>query len=309
MKCLIYNKFVKNILERKLIITAAKGMKDILPDESYSWHIFEENAKKILGDYFYQEIRTPIIERSNLFHRSVGELTEVSKQTYKLDNRGEYSISLRPEGTAGCVRSIIEHNLLRNEKIQKIWYMGPMFRYERPQKGRYRQFHQLGVEVFGNSHISQEVELINIFWRLLKSLGLSDFVKLEINSLGNAKEQNTFKQHLLKFLKPFEVNLDDISKNSLLKNPLRILDTKNEYLKGILKNAPKILDFIDMKSKENFNILYRYLKTNRIPVKINQNLVRGLDYYSGNVFEWVTDMVGSQNSICGGGRYDHLVSS
>lgn len=286
-----------------------RGMNDILPNEVYKWQFFEDLMKHTLCNYGYREIRLPILEKSELFHRSVGESTDiVEKETYNFIDRNGDSLTLRPEGTVGCVRAIIENSLVRHNQLQKIWYMGPMFRYERPQKGRYRQFYQLGVEVYGNDHVIQEAEILSLTWNLWKNLGLDSHVTLELNSLGTLENHTTYVKALTNYLIPLRDKLDEDSQRRLSKNPLRILDSKNESTQKLLNGAPIFSDFIDRDIKHNFNLLVKYLKKLEIPVKINSRLVRGLDYYCNTVFEWVTDKLGAKNAICAGGRYDTLVN-
>ena len=288
-------------------IQAIRGMNDILPAEIACWHHFEAKIKKLLKSYGYREIRLPVIEKSELFHRSVGTGTDiVDKETYDFEDRNGEALTLRPEGTAGCVRAMIEHGLLYNQ-TQKLWYLGPMYRYERPQKGRYRQFYQLGVEVYGNEHIAQDAELIMLTWRLWQQLKLAQHVTLQINNLGTFENRKAYQKALVQYLTPLKEALDSDSRIRLEKNPLRILDSKNEKTRALLKDAPLLEDFIEPKSKADFQALYRYLEDAGIPVSVNGQLVRGLDYYSHTVFEWVTDRLGAQGTICAGGRYNRLV--
>ncbi|WP_119343984.1 histidine--tRNA ligase [Facilibium subflavum] len=288
-------------------IQAVRGMNDILPEEIGYWHYFEDIVKQLLASYGYSEIRLPIIEKSQLFHRGVGSGTDiVEKETYDFTDRSDEALTLRPEGTAGCVRAMIEHGLLRNQ-LQKLWYLGPMFRYERPQKGRYRQFYQFGVEVYGSDHISQDAELLSLTWRLWQKLKLNEYVTLQINNLGSNEDRQAYIDALVEYLTPLKDQLDADSQRRLTKNPLRILDTKDENTKTLLINAPKMEDFINTSSQSQFLALYHYLTSIGIPVEVNPYLVRGLDYYSDTVFEWVTDKLGAQGTICAGGRYDKLV--
>ncbi len=289
-------------------IQAVRGMNDILPDDIYKWQYFENAVKSTLKSYGYQEIRLPIVEKRELFHRGVGAGTDiVEKETYDFTDRNGEALTLRPEGTAGCVRAMIEHGLLRNQ-IQKVWYTGPMFRYERPQKGRYRQFYQLGVEVYGCDHIAQDAELLSLTWQLWQALGLQTHVVLELNNLGTLENRRSYVKALVDYLTPIQDQLDEDSKRRLTKNPLRILDSKNEQTQKLLDSAPNLHDFIDAEIQQSFTSLISYLKTLNIPVKINPRLVRGIDYYSHSVFEWVTDQLGAQGTICAGGRYNSLVS-
>ncbi|WP_119328228.1 histidine--tRNA ligase [Cysteiniphilum halobium] len=289
-------------------IQAVRGMNDILPRDIYKWHFFESAIKQTLHNYGYQEIRLPIIEKSELFHRGVGAGTDiVEKETYDFSDRNNEALTLRPEGTAGCVRAMIEHGLLRNQ-IQKVWYTGAMFRYERPQKGRYRQFYQLGVEVYGNNHIAQDAEVLSLSWQLWQALGLNTHVTLELNNLGSTQNRSNYVKALVNYLTPLKDQLDEDSQRRLGKNPLRILDSKNENTQQLLDNAPDLHDFIDEEIKQDFNTLINYLSALNIPYRVNTRLVRGIDYYCNTVFEWVTDKLGAQGTICAGGRYDSLVS-
>ena len=283
-------------------------MHDVLPSNIGKWHYLEEVIKNLLLQYGYQEIRLPIIEKTELFYRGVGQLTDiVQKETYNFKSFGDENLTLRPEGTASCVRAIIEHGLLRDQ-LQKLWYMGPMFRYERPQKGRYRQFYQLGIEVYGSDCISHDAELLTLTWRLWQKLKLDKYLMLEINNLGSQKERTHYKKSLAAYLKPWEKQLDPDSQKKLYTNTLRILDSKNEQTKKILRNAPKLSEFITEHSQAGFRRLLEYVTAKNIPMRINHHLVRGLDYYTDTVFEWVTDQLGTQKAICAGGRYNNLVS-
>ncbi|MFZ9035825.1 MAG: histidine--tRNA ligase [Francisellaceae bacterium] len=290
-------------------LQAVRGMNDILPDEIGNWHYFESMVIELLKQFNYHEIRMPIVEKSELFHRGVGEGTDiVEKETYDFLDRNGESLTLRPEGTASCVRAMIEHGMLRNQQ-QKLFYIGPMYRHERPQKGRYRQFYQLGVEVYGASHIAADAELITLNWQLWQKLGLVDHVKLEINNLGTAKERQDYTKALVEYLTPLNGQLDKDSQRRLGKNPLRILDSKNEQTRKLLQNAPVFDDYLSEASKADFAELCNYLKSSTIPFTINPHLVRGIDYYTNTVFEWTTDKLGAQGTICAGGRYDGLVTS
>ncbi len=289
-------------------IQAVRGMNDILPSEIHKWHYFENIVKNSLQQYGYQEIRLPIVEKSELFHRGIGSGTDiVEKETYDFTDRNDEALTLRPEGTAGCVRAMIEHGLLRNQ-IQKVWYNGPMFRYERPQKGRYRQFYQLGVEVYGAESISQDAELLSLIWQLWQALGLNRHVTLELNNLGTTENRIQYVNALVDYLTPLKEQLDQDSQRRLTKNPLRILDSKNEHTQKLLNNAPNLNDFIDKDIQAEFIHLVHYLKNLGIPIKVTSRLVRGIDYYSHTVFEWITDKLGAQGTICAGGRYNTLVS-
>jgi len=288
-------------------IQSIRGFNDILPQDTYKCHYVENAIKSILNEYNYAEIRLPILEKSDLFHRSVGESSDiVSKETYDFCDRSGENITMRPEGTAGCVRSVVENGMLRGQ-IQKLWYLGPMFRYERPQKGRYRQFYQLGVEIYGLEAGSIDLELLTICFKLWQNLGLKKYVSLEINNLGTLKAREQYTQKLVEYLKPFESELDDDSQKRLTKNPMRILDSKNKNTQKIVANAPKINDYLDEKSIQDFEMVKEYLDALGINYRVNSSLVRGLDYYSGLVFEWVTNKLGAQSAVCAGGRYDNLV--
>lgn len=291
-------------------LTIIRGFNDILPEQSCKWQFLESKIKSLLNKYHYNETRLPILEKSELFHRSVGESSDiVSKETYDFHDRSGDSLTLRPEGTAGCVRMVVENSLTNRGQTQKLWYCGPMFRYERPQKGRYRQFYQLGVEAYGFDGIAIDLEILSIAWNLFKDLEISEHVTLELNSLGSSLNRQQYVQALLDYLKPYYEQLDDDSIKRLDKNPLRILDSKVEKTQEILKNAPKLIDFIDEDLTVRFNQTCEYLEALGVSYKINENLVRGLDYYSGLVFEWTTDKLGSQSAICAGGRYDSLVEN
>lgn len=282
-------------------------MNDVLPDASPMWRFIERNFIDCLLSYGYQEIRFPIVESTPLFKRTLGEVTDiVEKEMYTFDDLNGDSLTLRPEGTAGCVRACLEHGLLYNQQ-QKLWYMGPMFRHERPQKGRYRQFHQFGVEAFGIPGSSIELELISISLRLWQKLGLADYVTLQINTLGELSERQHYKTVLIQYLNEHFEELDADSKKRLHRNPLRILDSKNPDLQQLIANAPKLMDVLGDKSRLHFQSFCAGLDLLGIPYKINPFLVRGLDYYGHTVFEWVTEHLGSQATVCAGGRYDILV--
>lgn len=287
---------------------ALRGMNDILPEEVCYWNLLENCFYHLTQQYGYLPIRLPIVESTDLFLRSIGEVTDiVEKEMYSFEDRHESrSISLRPEGTAGCVRAAIEHGLIYN-KVQKLWYSGPLFRHERPQKGRYRQFHQLGMEAFGFSGPEIEAELLMLIARLWKQLNISDFVKLEINSLGSLAARAKYRAALVDYLNQNRSMLDEDSIRRLELNPLRILDSKNPALQSLITEAPSLLDYLDEHSKTHFETLLNYLNKNNISYTLNTRLVRGLDYYSDTVFEWVTPHLGAQATICAGGRYDGLV--
>ncbi len=288
-------------------IQAVRGMNDVLPDKTSLWRKIEDTFITCLARYGYQEIRFPLVENTQLFKRTIGEVTDiVEKEMYTFNDLNGDSITLRPEGTAGCVRACLEHGLLHNQQ-QKLWYMGPMFRHERPQKGRYRQFTQLGVEAFGFSGPYIELELISLCRKFWSQLGFSDLVQLQVNTLGELEERQRYKTILIEYLNDHAEQLDEDSKRRLTRNPLRILDSKNPEMQQLIANAPKLIDVLEGKSKEHFELLCNGLDALQIPYVINPVLVRGLDYYGHTVFEWVTDRLGSQATICAGGRYDILV--
>lgn len=288
-------------------LQAIKGMKDILPEKTPLWQFFEDTVCQLLTSYGYKQIRTPIMEYTGLFRRSIGEVTDiVEKEMYTLAQEDSKSYTLRPEGTASVVRSMIEHGLTHAGKVQKLWYKGPMFRREQPQEGRYRQFHQIGAEVFNLAGPDIDAELIVLTWRLWKLLGIDHIVTLELNSLGSLEARNTYKKVLVDYLIAHKDQLDEDSKRRLASNPLRILDSKVTTTKAILKNAPLFTDYIDEDSAQHFAELIERLKALKIPYIINPNLVRGLDYYNKTVFEWTTTELGAQGTVCGGGRYDGL---
>ncbi|MFK5892095.1 MAG: histidine--tRNA ligase [Pseudomonadota bacterium] len=288
-------------------IQSIRGMNDILPSETPYWQFLELSLKKLMQSYGYQEIRFPVLERTSLFKRSIGEVTDiVEKEMYTFADRNGDSVTLRPEGTAVCVRAAIQQGLLVNQQ-QRLWYMGPMFRYERPQKGRYRQFHQFGVEVFGIPGPDIDVELILILARFWKQIGLSDDVRLQINSLGNSECRENYQSILVDYFSHHKEQLDEDSQRRLHSNPLRILDSKNPAMQDLIEAAPKLIDYLDQESKQDFDNLCVLLENSGIDYDINQRLVRGLDYYNKLVFEWVTDKLGSQGTVCAGGRYDGLV--
>lgn len=288
-------------------IQAIRGMNDILPAKTSAWRYVENILTTCLRRYGYHEVRFPLVESTQLFKRTIGEVTDiVEKEMYTFDDLNGDSLTLRPEGTAGCVRACIEHGLLYNQ-TQKLWYMGPMFRHERPQKGRYRQFNQLGVEVFGIAGASIELELILLCRRMWQELGFADQVQLQINSLGTLAERQQHKVKLVEYLRDHFDDLDQDSKNRLERNPLRVLDSKNPQMQELIANAPKLLDSLGEESSAMFQSLCSGLDTLGINYQVNPVLVRGLDYYGHTVFEWVTDKLGSQATICAGGRYDVLV--
>ena len=287
-------------------IQAIRGMNDCSPTESPLWQWIEAKVRHVLASYGYSEVRMPIVESTPLFARAIGEVTDVvSKEMYTFWDNDE-QLTLRPEGTAGCVRAAIERGWIYNNE-QRLWYMGPMFRHERPQKGRYRQFHQAGVEVFGIANPEIDAELIILTARLWKELGIDQHVSLQLNSIGSLEARANYRSALVAFLENHQDLMSDEEKERLVKNPLRILDTKNEVLQEVLNGAPKLLDYLDDESHEHFNQLCSLLDAMGVKYEINPKLVRGLDYYNKTVFEWVTSALGAQGTVCGGGRYDGLV--
>ena len=287
-------------------IQAIRGMNDCSPTESPLWQWIEGQVRQILSSYGYSEVRMPIVESTPLFARAIGEVTDVvSKEMYTFWDNDE-QLTLRPEGTAGCVRAAIEHGWIYNNE-QRLWYMGPMFRHERPQKGRYRQFHQAGVEVFGIATPEIDAELIILTARLWKALGIDQHVFLQLNSIGSLEARSNYRSALVAFLENHQDLMSEEEKERLVKNPLRILDTKNQALQDVLDGAPKLLDYLDDESREHFAQLCGLLDAVGIQYEINPKLVRGLDYYNKTVFEWVTSALGAQGTVCGGGRYDGLV--
>ena len=289
-------------------IQATRGTRDILPEEVGYWQQIEAAAREILGRAAYQEIRTPIFEQTNLFERGIGEATDVvGKEMYTFKDRGDRSITLRPEGTAGVVRSFIEHSLSAQGGVQRLWYCGSMFRYERPQAGRQRQFHQIGVEVLGSPSPRADVEVIAIFADILQALGLKNLV-LNLNSIGNASDRLQYREALVNYLTPYKDDLDADSQDRLTRNPLRILDSKDERTQAILIEAPSVLDHLNPDSHHRFEQVQTLLTDLNIPFLINTRLVRGLDYYTHTVFEIQSADLGAQATVGGGGRYDGLVS-
>lgn len=287
-------------------VQTLRGMNDISPDETKDWSYVENILKSVFESYGYDEIRFPIVEKTELYTRSNEAADIVTKEMYTFEDKGGESISLRPEGTAGCVRAAIENDLLRIDK-PRLWYSGPMFRYERPQKGRSRQFHQFSAEVFGLNSPEIDAELILMSARLWKKLGILEDLRLEINNLGNEKTRNLYSENLVNFLEEKNEGLDEDTRRKMVENPLRILDSKSSVIQDILKKAPKIEDFIDESSKNYQTKLLELLKKAGIKYTVNPQLVRGLDYYNQTVFEWKTDLLGSQDTVLGGGRYDNLV--
>lgn len=286
---------------------SVKGMNDLLPADSSKWQRVEQSLKSVLNSYGYSEIRFPILEKTELFRRSIGEVTDiVEKEMYTFPDRNDESLTLRPEGTAGCVRACIQNSLLNSGPL-RLWYNGPMFRYERPQKGRMRQFHQFGVECFGMAGPDIDAEVIAMtaaFWR---ALGIAEAVTLEINSLGTSASRQAHKKALLEYFETHKSALDEDSQRRLGTNPLRILDTKNPEMQDLVESAPKLSEYMDEESRIHFERLRQLLDQLDISYRVNHRLVRGLDYYSKTVFEWVTDALGAQGTVCGGGRYDGLI--
>ena len=288
-------------------IKAIRGMNDILPEQTAVWQYLEGTVKSVLDSYGYQQIRMPIVEQTDLFKRTIGEVTDiVEKEMYTFEDRNGESLTLRPEGTAGCVRAAEEHGLLYNQ-TQRLWYTGPMFRYERPQKGRYRQFHQIGVETFGMTGPDIDAELILLSARLWKQLGILDSVELQINTLASNEARADYKSALVDYLKTHIDSLDEESKRRLETNPLRVLDSKDAGTQSVLSDGPSLMDHIDDESKQHFDELLARLDSAGISYVVNPKLVRGLDYYCKTVFEWVTSSLGAQGTVCAGGRYDGLV--
>ncbi|EWH12349.1 histidyl-tRNA synthetase [Catenovulum agarivorans DS-2] len=288
-------------------IQAIRGMNDCLPAQTPVWQKVESVLRNVVSRYGYSEIRMPIVEMTELFKRSIGEVTDiVEKEMYTFEDRNGDSLTLRPEGTASCVRAGNEHGLLYNQ-IQRLWYMGPMFRHERPQKGRYRQFHQFGVETFGMQGPDIDAEVIAMTARFWQEFGIADKVKLELNSLGSNEERAEYRDALVNFLQKHESILDEDCKRRMVSNPLRVLDTKNADIQAVLKDAPSLSDYFGDESKAHFEGLCARLEALGIEYTINSRLVRGLDYYNHTVFEWVTDSLGAQGTVCAGGRYDGLV--
>lgn len=288
-------------------IQAIRGMNDLLPEQSPAWQQVEAVIRRVAASYGYSEIRMPVLESTQLFKRSIGEVTDiVEKEMYTFDDRNGESVTLRPEGTASCVRAGNQHGLLYNQ-IQRLWYMGPMFRYERPQKGRYRQFHQFGIETFGLESADADAEVILLSARLWREFGLADQVELQLNSLGSNEARENYRDALKAYLSDYESELDEDSKRRLESNPLRILDSKDENTQKILEGAPSLSEYWDAESKGHFAQLTARLEAAGISYTLNERLVRGLDYYNRTVFEWVTTALGAQGTVCAGGRYDGLV--
>jgi histidyl-tRNA synthetase len=288
-------------------LQSIRGMNDLLPEQSATWQYLESTIARVLGRYSYREIRFPVLEQTELFKRAVGEVTDiVEKEMYSFADRNGDNLSLRPEGTAGCVRACTENGLLHNQ-TQRLWYSGPMFRHERPQKGRLRQFHQVGVEAFGLSGPDIDAELLLLTARLWKELQIDHAVTLQINSLGTSADRANYRAALVDYLSAREDQLDEDSQRRLSSNPMRILDSKNPQTQALLNDAPSLQDFIDQESKDHFLQLRKTLDAAGVSYEVNSRLVRGLDYYSKTVFEWVTTNLGAQGTVCAGGRYDGLV--
>ncbi|WP_371186689.1 histidine--tRNA ligase [Thalassotalea maritima] len=288
-------------------IQAIRGMNDLLPGESNKWQMVEQVLRRVAASYGYAEIRMPVVESTNLFKRGIGEVTDiVEKEMYTFEDRNGDSLTLRPEGTASCVRAGNQHGLLYNQE-QRLWYMGPMFRHERPQKGRYRQFHQFGIESFGIATADIDAEVILLSARLWRELGISEFVTLELNSLGSNQARAEYRDALVAFLEQHQEQLDEDSKRRMHSNPLRVLDSKTPDVQALLVNAPKLSEHLDEESRQHFEQLCKRLDAAGVKYTLNERLVRGLDYYNRTVFEWVTDSLGAQGTVCAGGRYDGLV--
>ncbi len=294
-------------MHKNKALQAVRGMNDCLPSETNIWQMVESVLRRVASNYGFAEIRMPIVESTALFKRSIGEVTDiVEKEMYTFDDRNGDSLTLRPEGTASCVRAGNQHGLLYNQE-QRLWYMGPMFRHERPQKGRYRQFHQFGLEAFGIATPDIDAEIILLTARLWRELGINEFVTLELNSLGSNQERANYRDALVDYLTEREELLDEDSKRRMHTNPLRVLDSKNLQVQEALKDAPKLSDYFGEETQAHFDSLCQRLDAADIKYELNERLVRGLDYYNRTVFEWVTESLGAQGTICAGGRYDGLV--
>lgn len=288
-------------------IQAIRGMNDCLPADSVNWQFLENILRNLVASYHYQEIRMPIVESTDLFKRSIGEVTDiVEKEMYTFTDRNGDSLTLRPEGTASCVRAGNQHGLLYNQQ-QRLWYLGPMFRHERPQKGRYRQFHQFGIEAYGLAGPDIDAEVILMSARLWRELGIMEHVTLELNSLGSSDDRQRFKSALVTYFEQHKDVLDEDSLRRLTTNPLRILDSKNPQVQTLFPEAPVLTDYLSEESATHFASLQAFLTKAGINFRLNPNLVRGLDYYNNTVFEWTTDLLGAQSTVCAGGRYDGLV--
>lgn len=289
-------------------VPSVRGMNDVLPSDIGAWHFIESKVRQVMHQYGYAEMRTPLVEKTALFHRSIGEVTDiVEKEMYTFLDRKEESLSLRPEGTASCVRAALEHGMLQPGQSSKIWYQGPMFRYERPQKGRTRQFHQVGAEVYGVAGPEIEAELILLSARLWRLMGIEKLVQLEINTLGSTEDRDTYRAALVSYFNQHESDLDEDSQRRLKTNPLRILDSKNPAMADLISAAPNISEHLSEASANHFDTLQTLLSDTGIQPIVSPRLVRGLDYYSHTVFEWTTDKLGAQSAVCAGGRYDGLI--
>ncbi len=288
-------------------LQAIRGMNDILPGQSLTWQYLEDTFQRVVQRFGYQEIRFPILEQTQLFKRSIGEVTDiVEKEMYSFDDRNGDNLSMRPEGTAGCVRAADQHGLLYNQQ-QRLWYAGPMFRHERPQKGRYRQFHQFGVEAFGMAGPDIDAELLQLAAELWRALAISEYLTLEINNIGSAADRKTYGAELTGFLQSRQEQLDEDARKRMVSNPMRVLDSKNPQVQEALEGAPALADFVSAESIEHYQALQSLLDDLGIAYTENPRLVRGLDYYNNCVYEWTTDTLGAQGAVCGGGRYDGLV--
>lgn len=299
---------------KALKVQATKGMADILPDSAEKhklpaislWHFLEKIVRELMANYVYEEIRFPILENTALFTRSLGEVTDIVEKEMYTFLDGNVSVTLRPEGTASCVRACIENGLLRNQQLQRLWYLGPMFRHEQPQYGRYRQFYQFGVEAFGLSGPEIDAEQIVMLANLWNKLGIGAATTLEVNNLGCQQARAIFKQDLIKYFAKYKDQLDEDCNKRLYKNPLRILDSKNPKLQELIANAPVLTNYLKDEDKQHFDKFLAKLVDLQVPYRINNRLIRGLDYYNRTVYEWVTDKLGAQAAICAGGRYDSL---
>jgi histidyl-tRNA synthetase len=285
-----------------------RGFHDILPGEIERWHFIENAAREVFESYGFNELRLPVIESTDIYCTGIGDTTDiVEKEMYTFDDRDGSSLTLRPEGTAGVVRSFIENSFYKKSPVSRFYYIGPMFRHERPQKGRYRGFNQIGCEFFGSANAAADAEIILMLWYFFQKIGFTDSVKIEINSIGDEESRNNFKTALVKYLTPLQEGLCDQCKRKLVTNPLRILDCKNKSCKDITKEAPKITDYLSDSSSLHFKMLIQILGELSVPYTINDKIVRGLDYYTETVFEFTTDKLGSQNAVAAGGRYNNLV--
>ena len=294
--------------QKQAQVKSVRGMHDVLPTQIANWHRVEAAVRDAMRSYGYGELRTPLVERTSLFHRGIGEVTDiVEKEMYTFLDRKQESLSLRPEATASCVRAALEHGLLQPGASHRIWYQGPMFRYERPQKGRARQFHQVGAEVYGVAGAAIEAELILLSARLWQLIGIEQVVQLEINSLGSSEDRHNYRNALVEYFNDHTAELDEDSVRRLQSNPLRILDSKNPAMSELLGGAPQLAQYLCSESAEHFDQLQELLQAADVKAVINPRLVRGLDYYSHSVFEWTTDLLGAQSAVCAGGRYDGLI--